>query len=64
MEAAMNPFSNSPVGRWAQRWRAARDQIRTERAIARLSPQMRRDIGWPDSVSHMAGWRGGLVDGK
>lgn len=60
----MNPFQNTPLGRWARRWRATRDMLRTERAIARLSPSLRRDIGWPDPVSHQTGWRGQLIDGK
>ncbi|MFN3547933.1 MAG: hypothetical protein ACK4U0_10630 [Mesorhizobium sp.] len=59
----MNPFQNTPLGRWARRWRATREMVRTERAIARLSPSLRRDIGWPDAVSHQTGWRG-QVDGK
>ena len=60
----MYPFDNTLLGRWAERWRAARERARTERAIARLSPALRSDIGWPDSVSRTTGWRGNLIDGK
>lgn len=60
----MNPFQNTPLGRWAVRWRATREMVRTERAIARLSPTLRSDIGWPDSLSRTTGWRGNIVDGK
>jgi hypothetical protein len=63
MEQTMNPFDNTLLGRWAERWRATRERVRTERAIARLSPALRSDIGWPDAVSHQTGWRG-QVDGK
>lgn len=60
----MNPFRNTLVGRWAERWRATREMVRTERAIARLSPALRSDIGWPDRISRTTGWRGNLVDGQ
>ena len=60
----MNLFPTTLLGRWAERWRAARERVRTERAIARLSPALRQDIGWPDSVSRTTGWRGNLVDSK
>lgn len=60
----MTTFPTSLLGRWAERWRATRDRVRTERAIARLSPSLRRDIGWPDAVSHQVGWRGHVVGGK
>jgi N-acyl-D-aspartate/D-glutamate deacylase len=64
METTMNPHPNSLLGRWADRWRTTRARIRTERAIARLSPALRRDIGWPDAVSARTGWRGNIVEGK
>lgn len=60
----MKSFRNTGLGRLALRWRATRDLLRTERAIARLSPALRRDIGWPDMVSRTTGWRGNLVDGQ
>ncbi len=60
----MTTFPNSLLGRWAERWRATRERVRTERAIARLSPALRRDIGWPDAVSRRTSWRGNLIEGK
>lgn len=60
----MNPFPNTLLGRWAERWRAARERVHAERAIARLSPALRRDIGWPDAGSNARGWHGHLVDGR
>jgi hypothetical protein len=64
MEVAMNPFSNTLVGHWARRWRATRDRVRGEREIARLSPAMRRDIGWLEPDSRRPGWRDHIVDGR
>jgi len=37
-----------PLWRYAERLRAARNQILTERLLASLPPDLRKDIGWPD----------------
>jgi hypothetical protein len=33
-----------------ERWRAHRHEIRIRRLLADLSPQTRKDIGWPDTT--------------
>ncbi|MEO3389126.1 hypothetical protein [Mesorhizobium sp. CAU 1741] len=36
------------------RWRSHRESVRTRNIVAGLSPQMRKDIGWPDSLPDRA----------
>ncbi len=48
----MNPFYRNLLGRvdsQRARWRALRDEIRTERMISQLPAHIRKDIGWPDA---------------
>ncbi|WP_157016448.1 hypothetical protein [Mesorhizobium xinjiangense] len=56
----MNPFYRGLLGRidgQRARWRALRDEIRTERILNELPAHIRKDIGWPDA-------RGGRLDGR
>lgn len=36
------------IGRYAANWRALREEIRTERILNALPPEVRKDIGWPE----------------
>lgn len=41
----------STLERIAHQYREHRNRVQTERAIAQLSPDIRKDIGWPDARS-------------
>ena len=43
---------------YAGRIRTIRNEIRTERMLGSLSPQMRADIGWPDRYGRRRGLDG------
>ena len=45
---------------YAGRIRTIRNEIRTERMLGSLSPQMRADIGWPDRYGRRRGLDGWL----
>jgi hypothetical protein len=42
--------------RYAGKIRTIRNEIRTERLLNGLSPQMRADIGWPDRYGRRRGY--------
>lgn len=41
----------SSIGRIATEYSAARTRARTERLLASLPPELRKDIGWPE-IAH------------
>jgi uncharacterized protein YjiS (DUF1127 family) len=49
--AAFTPSLFRAIGRYANKVRTLRDDIRTRRLLNSLSDQTRRDIGWPDQFS-------------
>jgi hypothetical protein len=46
------------IGRYAANWRALREQIRTERIMNALPPEVRKDIGWPELYAGRRARRG------
>ena len=45
------------IRHYAGKFQTMRDEIRTERFLASLPTDIRRDIGWPDRFSGRAGGR-------
>jgi uncharacterized protein YjiS (DUF1127 family) len=43
-----SPTMLSTIRRYAGKMQTIRNQIRTERMLAGLSDDLRKDIGWPD----------------
>jgi uncharacterized protein YjiS (DUF1127 family) len=54
----MSPFTSTFIGtfrQYAGKLKTIRDEARTRRALDSLSPQIRKDIGWPDRYQELRG---------